>query len=366
MHESVGLDKVIKTHGSVRAVDHVSLSIQNGEFFSILGPSGSGKTTILRLIAGLDRPDQGDILIQQRVVNSDPPHERPVNMVFQHYALFPHLSVYENVAFGLKMKGEHQANIQKSVRHMLALVRLEGKETRLPGQLSGGEQQRVALARALINRPVVLLLDEPLAALDQQLRQEMQGELKRLQREVKATFICVTHQQDEAMMLSDRIAVMDRGKLLQVGTPQEIYDHPASSTVARFIGLSNVLSGTIARCEGTLCRVEHDVLPPVMATCSPRDSPQGGVTVMVRPERVHVSPDMSANGYDNRLQAIVHQVLFTGNEVVYHVRLRDEAIWMARVPIAEAQASPLVVGQPVYVQWWAHEGLVLPAHTAPC
>ncbi|WNM63713.1 ABC transporter ATP-binding protein [Candidatus Nitrospira neomarina] len=366
MNESVVLDKVIKTHGLVRAVDHVSLSIQSGEFFSILGPSGSGKTTILRLIAGLDRPDQGDIVIQQRVVTLDPPHKRPVNMVFQHYALFPHLSVFENVAFGLHMKGEGQANIHTAVSHMLALVRLQGKEKRLPGQLSGGEQQRVALARALVNRPVVLLLDEPLAALDQQLRQEMQGELKRLQREVKATFICVTHQQDEALMLSDRIAVMQGGKVLQVGTPQEIYDRPVSSMVAQFIGLSNVLSGTIASCEGGWCRVDHDVLAPVKVTCSPHKSLQGAVTVMIRPERLHVSSDMSPNGYENRLPAIVHQVAFSGNEVVYHVRLRDEAIWMARVPIAEAQARPLAVGQPVYVQWRAQEGLVLPAHPAPC
>ncbi|GJL69525.1 MAG: spermidine/putrescine import ATP-binding protein PotA [Nitrospirales bacterium] len=366
MSESVGLDKVIKSHGLVRAVDHVSLSIQNGEFFSILGPSGSGKTTILRLIAGLDRPDLGDIIIQQRIVTLDPPHKRPVNMVFQHYALFPHLSVYENVAFGLHMKGERQANIQKAVSHMLALVRLQGKEKRLPGQLSGGEQQRVALARALVNRPVVLLLDEPLAALDQQLRQEMQGELKRLQREVKATFICVTHQQDEALMLSDRIAVMHGGKLLQVGTPQEIYDRPVSSAVARFIGLSNALSGTIVSCDGGLCRVEPNGLSPVMVSCSPHDSLQGAVTVMVRPERVHVSSNMSANRYDNSLQAMVHHVAFSGNEVVYHVRLLGGAIWMARVPIAEAQACPLTVGQQVYLQWWAQDGLVLPSQSPPC
>jgi spermidine/putrescine transport system ATP-binding protein len=363
--ESVVLDKIIKTHGLVRAVDDVSLSIQSGEFFSILGPSGSGKTTILRLIAGLDRPDHGDIVIQQRVVTHDPPHKRPVNMVFQHYALFPHLSVFDNVAFGLQMKKEPQAGIQKAVSDMLALVRLQGKEKRLPVQLSGGEQQRVALARALVNRPVVLLLDEPLAALDQQLRQEMQGELKRLQREVKATFICVTHQQDEALMLSDRIAVMQGGKLLQVGTPQEIYDHPISSTVAQFIGLSNVVSGTVVSCEGGMCRVEPGVLAPVMVTCSPEDSLQGNVTVMVRPERVQLSSQVSINGYDNRLQGIMHQVGFSGNEVVYHVRLQDESIWMARVPIAQAQASPLAVGQPVYVQWWAHDGLILPA-PAPC
>lgn len=365
MNESVVLDGVVKTHGPVVAVDHVSLSIQSGEFFSILGPSGSGKTTVLRLIAGLDRPDQGEILIQQRVVTSDPPHERPVNMVFQHYALFPHMSVFDNVAFGLKMRGERPSNIQKAVDDMLALVRLQGKENRLPGQLSGGEQQRVALARALVNRPVVLLLDEPLAALDQQLRQEMQGELKRLQREVKATFVCVTHQQDEALMLSDRVAVMHGGKLLQVGTPQEIYDQPVSSIVAKFIGLSNLLSGTIARFDGEVCRVEHEVLPPVVVKCPPEGPMQGPVTVMIRPERLHVSAEISGNGDDNTLPAVVNQCVFNGNEVLYYVRLRNEAIWIARVPISEAQGCPLTVGQPVFLQWSAHEGLALPAHSAP-
>jgi spermidine/putrescine transport system ATP-binding protein len=286
-------------------------------------------------------------------------------MVFQHYALFPHMSVFDNVAFGLKMSGERPSNIQKAVGHMLALVRLQGKEKRLPGQLSGGEQQRVALARALVNRPVVLLLDEPLAALDQQLRQEMQGELKRLQREVKATFICVTHQQDEALMLSDRLAVMYGGKLLQVGTPQEIYDQPVSSTVAKFIGLSNVLSGTIIRVEGGLCWVEHKTLSPVVVKCPPQKPAEGAVTVINRPERLHVSAEVSAKRYDNTLTAIVNQTVFNGNEVLYHVRLRNEAIWMARVPITEAQACPLTVGQPVYLQWSAHEGLALPTHPAP-
>ena len=365
MNESVVLDGVVKTHGQVVAVDHVSLAIQSGEFFSILGPSGSGKTTVLRLIAGLDRPDQGDIVIQQRIVTLDPPHERPVNMVFQHYALFPHMSVFDNVAFGLKMKGERHSNIQKAVGHMLGLVRLQGKEKRLPGQLSGGEQQRVALARALVNRPVVLLLDEPLAALDQQLRQEMQGEIKRLQREVKATFICVTHQQDEALMLSDRLAVMQGGKLLQVGTPQEIYDQPDSTAVAKFIGLSNVLPGAITRVEEGLCWVEHEGLAPVVVKCPPHGPSQGAVTVMIRPERLHVAANIPAKGYDNTLPGIVNQTIFNGNEVLYHIRLRNEAVWMARVPITEAQACPLAVGQPVFLQWSAHEGLALHTQPAP-
>jgi len=365
VNESVRLDGVVKAHGPVVAVDQVSLAIQSGEFFSILGPSGSGKTTILRLIAGLDRPDQGEIVIQQRNVTLDPPHERPVNMVFQHYALFPHMSVFDNVAFGMKMKGERQSKIQNAVGHMLTLVRLQGKEKRLPGQLSGGEQQRVALARALVNRPVVLLLDEPLAALDQQLRQEMQGELKRLQREVKATFICVTHQQDEALMLSDRLAVMQGGKLLQVGTPQEIYDQPVSTAVAKFIGLSNVLPGTITRVEDGLCWVEHESLASVVVKCPPQGPPPGAVTVVIRPERLHVSAKAPVNGYDNMLPGIVNQTIFNGNEVLYHVRLRNEALWMVRVPITEAQTCPLTVGQPVYLQWSAHEGLALSAHPAP-
>jgi ABC-type Fe3+/spermidine/putrescine transport system ATPase subunit len=365
VNESVVLDGVVKTHGPVVAVDHVSLIIHSGEFFSILGPSGSGKTTILRLIAGLECPDHGEISIQQRVVTAAPPHERPVNMVFQHYALFPHMSVFDNVAFGLKMKGESYPDIQKAVGDMLALVRLQGKEKRLPGQLSGGEQQRVALARALVNRPVVLLLDEPLAALDQQLRQEMQGELKRLQREVQATFICVTHQQEEALMLSDRVGVMHGGKLLQVGTPQEIYDRPVSSTVARFIGLSNVLSGSVMRMEGEWCWVKPEGLSPVAVKCAQQGPSQGAVTVMIRPERLHVSAEGSGNGYDNTLPAIVTQTIFNGNEVLYQVCLRNEAIWMARVPITEAQAYPLSVGQPVSVQWSAHESLALPIYPGP-
>ncbi len=355
----VELKNVVKTHGVVTAVDRVSLKIGRGEFFSILGPSGSGKTTILRLIAGLDVPDQGDIFIQERVVTSDPPHVRPVNMVSQHYALFPHMTVFENVAFGLKMRRERPRDIHQAVRQMLALVRLEGKAPRFPGQLSGGEQQRVALARALVNRPVVLLLDEPLAALDQQLRQEMQGELKRLQHEVKATFICVTHQQDEALMLSDRLAVMHGGKILQVGTPQEIYEQPESTTVAKFIGLSNSLSGTITRIEDGLCWVKHEAFPPVVVKCPPHGSEQGPVTVMIRPERLHVSGEPPAKGYENTIPAILHQTVFNGNEIFYHLRLRNEAIWIARVPIDETHTRPLAIGQAVYLQWSPSEGLAL-------
>lgn len=358
MSSLVELKDVVKTHGQVVAVDHVSLRIESGEFFSILGPSGSGKSTLLRLIAGLDSPDSGTIAIQQRIVNADPPHIRPVNMVFQQYALFPHMTVFENLAFGLKMQRQTKKEIQESVERMGALVRLEGKMQRLPAQLSGGEQQRVALARALVNRPVVLLLDEPLSALDQQLRQDMQAELKRVQQEVKATFICVTHQQDEALMLSDRIGVMSAGKLLQVGTPQEIYEQPVSSTVAKFIGLSNVLSGMMTRSENGLCWITQTNLPMVVARCS-EDLVHGPAMVMVRPEHVHILVDQPNNEYENTLSAVVHHVAFHGHEVVCQFRLANEAIWTARVPIVESHATSLVVGQTVYLQWAAHDGFAL-------
>ena len=359
MSTTVMLKNVVKTHGTVMAVDHVSLEIQQGEFFSILGPSGSGKTTLLRLIAGLDTPDQGDIFIQESLVTSEPAHVRPVNLVSQHYALFPHMTVFENVAFGLKMRRLPSHDIHSAVEHMLGLVRLNGKQSRYPRQLSGGEQQRVALARALVNQPVVVLLDEPLAALDQQLRQEMQGELKRLQKEVNATFICVTHQQDEALMLSDRLAIMFGGKVLQVGKPREIYEQPESLTVAKFIGLSNSLSGTITRIENGLCWVKHEAFPPVVVKRSRRGPDRGAVTVMVRPERLHVSGNEPAKGYANTISATLHHAVFNGNEMIYHLTLPGEHTWMARVPMTQSLAPSLSVGQTVYLQWEPSEGLAL-------
>lgn len=359
MLSTVVLEDVRKTHGQVVAVDQVSLSIKSGEFFSIVGPSGSGKSTPLRLIAGLDSPDSGTITIQERVVNSDPPHIRPVNMVFQQYALFPHMTVFDNIAFGLKMQRQGAATIRFAVEQMATLVRLEEKLQRFPTQLSGGEQQRVALARALVNRPVVLLLDEPMSALDQQLRQDMHVELKRIQHEVKATFICVTHQQDEALMLSDRIGVMVGGKFLQVGTPQEIYERPASSIVAKFIGRSNSLSGTIARIEKDVCWIESEHFSPLSACCSSSVRP-GPAMLLVRPERVHLMIDQPHPDYDNTLSAVVEHRAYHGSEVFYQCRLENGVVWTARVPVVEDQTTPLVVGQTLYLQWAAHEGVALP------
>lgn len=233
--------------GAVKAVDNVSLQIRDGEFFSLLGPSGSGKTTCLRMIAGFDRPTSGEILLYGKDVSNLPPYERDVNTVFQDYALFPHLTVGDNVAYGLMIKKTPKAERMKRVEEMLELVRLTGFAGRKPAQLSGGQRQRVALARALINHPKVLLLDEPLGALDLKLRQQMQVELKTIQQRVGITFIFVTHDQEEALTMSDRIAVFSQGKIEQVGAPAEIYEHPATAFVAGFVGVSNLVSGEVAK-----------------------------------------------------------------------------------------------------------------------
>src|SRR5512139_2358126 len=271
MTESAILFKNVSRYfGEVRAVDNIELEIRDGEFFSMLGPSGSGKTTCLRMIAGFDRPTSGQIFLYGQDVSNLPPYERSVNTVFQDYALFPHMTVDQNIGYGLMIKGVPKAERTKRVDDMLDLVRLPGFGYRKPSQLSGGQRQRVALARALVNHPKVLLLDEPLGALDLKLRQQMQVELKNIQREVGITFIFVTHDQEEALTMSDRIAVFSEGKIQQVGTPSDIYERPATPFVAGFVGVSNLISGALAE----------------KITGSPR-------TFSVRPEKIHMS---AANG----------------------------------------------------------------------
>src|SRR5574339_1153137 len=244
---AIRFDQVCRHFGEVKAVDNTDLEIQDGEFFSMLGPSGSGKTTCLRMIAGFDRPTSGHIYLYGQEVSDLPPYERNVNTVFQDYALFPHMTIEDNIAYGLMIKGVPKKDRYKQVDEMIDLVRLPGFGYRKPSQLSGGQRQRVALARALINHPKVLLLDEPLGALDLKLRQQMQVELKAIQKRVGITFIFVTHDQEEAMTMSDRIAVFSEGKIEQVGTPAEVYETPASPFVAGFVGTSNLISGEVAR-----------------------------------------------------------------------------------------------------------------------
>src|SRR5438128_384652 len=246
----ISIERVTKRFGKVDAVHDVSLTIGEGEFFSLLGPSGCGKTTTLRMIAGFETPDAGRILLQGRDVTAVAPNRRPVNMVFQQYALFPHMSIYDNVAFGLKVKRVPKAEHHDRVHDLLRVVALEGMERRRPRQLSGGQQQRVALARALVNRPAALLLDEPLGALDVKLRKQMQLELKRIQNELGTTFVYVTHDQDEALAMSDRIAVMNNGRVEQLGSPREVYEQPTTAFVADFIGSLNSFELTIDELVG--------------------------------------------------------------------------------------------------------------------
>jgi spermidine/putrescine transport system ATP-binding protein len=304
--------------GAVRAVDCVSIAIRPNEFFTLLGPSGCGKTTLLRLIAGFETQDAGVILLDGQPLDGLPPFRRPVNTVFQSYAVFPHLTVEENVAFGLEMRRRPRAEINTRVAEMLALVKLDGLGERKPAQLSGGQQQRVALARALANQPRVLLLDEPLAALDLKLRTEMQLELKRLQSEVGITFIFVTHDQHEAMTMSDRLAVMRAGKVMQIGTPAEIYEHPSSRFVADFIGETNLLEAT--RVGTTRFRLDCGI-ELESAEVGPASE---RVILAIRPERAAlVAPGAIAG--------TIEQVVYVGADTTYHVMLAGGVRFRVRV-----------------------------------
>jgi spermidine/putrescine transport system ATP-binding protein len=319
--EGVSKSFTTKAAGLVTALDSVNLRIFDQEFFTLLGPSGCGKTTLLRLIAGFEAPSAGAIRIGDLDAAALPPQGRPVNTVFQSYALFPHMAVAENVAFGLEMLKVARPEIELRVREALSMVRLDSFASRYPRQLSGGQQQRVALARALAPRPKVLLLDEPLSALDLKLRKEMQNELKRLQRETGITFVLVTHDQEEALAMSDRIAVMSAGHVLQVGAPREIYDNPANRFVADFIGESNVLPGAL------LGR-----------------SP--GIMIAVRPERISISP--AANDNNGRAVGRIESVTFLGLDTLYEVSLADNV----RLRSRRRDAHPsLATGAAVVVDW---------------
>ena len=338
----ITLTSVTKQFGDTRAVDDVSLQIEGGEFFSLLGPSGCGKTTTLRIIGGFVYPTSGEVFINGEPMKQTPPYRRPVNTVFQNYALFPHKTVAQNIAFGLQMKKMPKAKTVSEVERFLELIRLPGYGNRKPSELSGGEKQRVALARALINQPTILLLDEPLAALDLQLRKQMQIELKTLQRQVGITFVYVTHDQGEALALSDRIAVMRDGKLLQVGTPDEIYDSPQNRFVANFIGTSNFFEGTLSRLETTLTPVARGPVPRdatttkfatvALATEPPSQivgkhngdvQPGDSVTVAIRPERIDITAMVGETlGLDitSRLNGIIQDESYLGTTLEYTVQ----------------------------------------------
>jgi spermidine/putrescine transport system ATP-binding protein len=351
---AVELREISKRFGQTLVVDRVTLQICKGEFFSLLGPSGCGKTTTLRIIAGFERPDSGEVFINGSRATHTPPQERDVNLVFQHYALFPHLTVEQNVAFGLEVRKLPRAIIRERVGKALERVRLSGLGARFPHQLSGGQQQRVALARALVTEPSVLLLDEPLGALDLKLRQEMQLELKRLQRELKITFLYVTHDQEEALKMSDRLAVMQGGRVLQVGSPQEIYERPASRFVADFIGESNVLEGRVVHTAGSRAVVQIGPLTTNVLSDSPLQINQR-VTLALRPERIQLcSP---GNG---TWTGLVEELLYAGKETQYRVRVSPEIV----LTVSSPGANGIAVGERVGLTWDPQSLRPLDEHSA--
>ena len=357
----IRLANVTKQFREVTAVDDVSLTVDTGEFLTLLGPSGCGKTTTLRMIGGFDLPTRGRIELRGRDVTADPPDRRPVNMVFQSYALFPHLDVADNIAFGLKRRGVNGDEIKRRTGAILEKVHLSGYERRRTHELSGGQQQRVALARALVNEPHVLLLDEPLGALDLKLRKRLQLELKRIQMDVGITFVYVTHDQEEALTMSDRIAVIHRGRIEQVGVPEELYDRPASSFVADFIGTTNLLAGTVEAIHdgGALIRLESG--DQCLIAADGRAAGQA-IQLSVRPEAIAIdagngsgASDRSATG-NGRIHAEVEQVAYLGAAVQYHVRT---AGGLGLSVLAGKTGSRFASGDSIVLAWAPADALVL-------
>ncbi|MET2830518.1 ABC transporter ATP-binding protein [Mesorhizobium shangrilense] len=336
-----GVRKVFGTgEAQVAALDTVSVSIRENEFFTLLGPSGCGKTTLLRLIAGFDFPSAGEILLHGQDIAVLPPFKRPVNTVFQSYALFPHMTVAENIGFGLEMLGKPKAEIKARVAEMLKLVKMEALAARRTSQISGGQQQRVALARALAPQPKVLLLDEPLSALDYKLRKDMQIELKRLQHETGITFIFVTHDQEEALTMSDRIAVMSSGKILQVGSPRDIYDRPAERFVADFIGESNFLKADVVGVSVGKATVKLSSGVEIPASLPDGFTPNGKVTIVVRPEHAQLSATSSRAS----LSGTVENVVYLGTDTHFHLRLDDGEPFIVRRQNSRGVGDGIVQG----------------------
>ncbi len=347
----VELRTVTKHFGSFTAVKDVSLGIRQGEFFSLLGPSGCGKTTNLRMIAGFELPTSGSILLGGKDVSQLPPFKRNVNTVFQNYALFPHLSVSDNVAFGLEMKGIDKAEIAKRVKETLEMVRLPDSGKKKPNQLSGGQRQRIALARAIVNRPQVLLLDEPLGALDLKLRKAMQLELKELQRQLAITFVFVTHDQEEALVMSDRIGVMDHGVLRQVGTPAAIYDRPADRFVADFIGDTNFLPCRVVDHRNGTAHVQVAGLT-MSASSDQTLTDNSSAYLAIRPEKVQLyGPDTPHNPNEERFAGVIVETVFMGTDTRYVVELAEDIQIVVRQQNRNIASTRFALGQTVDVGW---------------
>jgi len=338
-----------KLFGNVLAVDDVSFQVHKGEFLTLLGPSGCGKTTTLRLIAGLDTLTSGEVFIRQEDVSFAPPYARDVSLMFQNYALFPHKNVFDNIAFGLKYRerGIGKDERMRRVQGALELVRLPGIEKRYPRQLSGGQQQRVALARALVIKPTVLLLDEPFSNLDLKLREEMRVELKQIQEQVEITFIFVTHDQEEALMLSDRVAVMEEGKIIQLDTPHAVYEKPLSRFVAEFIGQSNFLHGKVVRSDPSGAEFKTESGLVLLVPDDPLIPSGSSGVLQIRAERVHVHRDKPQSVAGNTLSGKIERAIYLGNSIQYFIKLRSDDLIMTIHPTTGE--DPLVRGTDVWV-----------------
>ena len=352
----VQLENVSKKFGQAIAVDNVSLDICAGEFFSILGPSGCGKTTLLRSIAGLETPDSGSIYLHGKRINSVPPYQRDLNMVFQNYALFPHMNVYDNISFGLKMKKMKKEEIDQKVPKALELVGLSDMGSRNPTKLSGGQQQRIALARALVNEPSVLLLDEPLGALDLKKRKQMQLELKALQKRLGITFIYVTHDQEEALTMSDRIAVMSAGKIEQLGIPTQIYDSPKTEFVADFIGISNLFEGDLQRFDNSTLILNTpdgiEIKTPINGGVYPRSA-----VAMVRPEKIQIETDKPQRD-TNYLHGSIKNIVYLGTVIQFIVEYKSRELIILEKNCENALKFNL--GQEVFISWDINSTIILP------
>jgi len=355
----IRFENITKRFGDFTAVNDLTLHVYEREFFALLGASGCGKSTLLRMLAGFDEPTSGRILLDGQDLAGIPPYRRPVNMMFQSYALFPHMTVEANIAFGLKQEGMPKADIEKRVSEMLKLVKLEPFAKRKPHQLSGGQRQRVALARSVAKRPKVLLLDEPLGALDKKLREETQFELMDLQQELGLTFMIVTHDQEEAMTMADRIAIMDKGEIMQVATPAEIYEAPASRFVADFVGDVNIFEGAVAGRENGAIRIAGNNGVSILTT-NAGDAGEGAqVSFAIRPEKIRVSSKRPAEAV-NAIEGQVYDIAYLGDMTVYHIRLPDGRVVKASaLNAARTTEDPLTWDDRAWISFPADAGVVL-------
>ncbi len=357
----IQLKDIVKRFGTLEAVSHVSLEIHDGELFTLLGPSGCGKTTILRLIGGFHKPDNGEIYFDGRPVTPVPPYERNIGMVFQNYALWPHMTISDNITYGLKLKKLPKAEIADKVSHVLKLVNLLGLEKRYPGQLSGGQQQRVALARALVLNPDVLLLDEPLSNLDAKIRVQVRAEIRKLQKELGITTIYVTHDQEEALTLSDRIAVINLGKLLQIGSPRDLYERPRNPFVADFIGINNLIPGNVQEINTPekWVRVQTKV-GPLLCTSDEPYKPGDRCMISVRPETASIGRSEDVQKEINCVAGTVSFASYIGNTIRYDVELNHEIVF--KVDIQNPWGyQPFPIGEKVYVSFPVKTTLGIPA-----